>query len=523
MSGICPVRRLAASALVAASVLAGSSAADDPPRADVAAGHEVVTVHGARRIALRPPVGVEPTIADIVRSGRRAEALELIAGGVDVDVPEASGNGTTALHWAVYQHDSELVRALLEAGADPSVRNLFGSTPMMEAASVGHTEILTLLLDAGADVESRNYEGQTALMAVARTGNLDAARPLLEAGADPNALESWGGQTAIMWAAARRHAEMIRLLAEHGADTNARSFDRVWERRTTAEPRPKNYDTGGMTAALFAAREGCAECIPVLKSLGADLDLGNRNGVTPLLIALLNLRWDTAIALIEAGADPTQWDVFGRSPVYVAVDLDARLTSGHPDVPSFDETTPIEVLERLLAAGAHPEVPLRQRQPYRNVTFDRGYRDGSGPGITALHRAAEGGLNPAAAALLIRYGADPSMINGTAVLVVGVSARPGNNHSRDRSKGAGSEEDALAMAKALLEAGVDVDQRDPATGKTALHIAVERGHGAVVEFLIRQGASSTAESRSGETPLGLADDRMREIIEAVTASAQPAR
>lgn len=495
-------------ALLAVGMLAAAGTSAD----------ERVPVHGDRLIALRAPVGIEPTIADLARIGARDKVLERAAAGDDVNMPEASGNGTTALHWAVYQHDTELVRALLDAGADPSARNLFGSTPLMEAAIVGHTEIIALLLEAGAGVESTNYENQTALMAVARTGNVEAARLLLDAGADPNALETWGGQTAIMWAAARRHPDMIRVLAEHGADPNARSYDRVWERRTTAEPRPKNYDTGGMTAALFAAREGCAACIPVLKAAGADLDAGNRNGVTPLLIALLNLRWDTAVALIDAGADPTQWDVFGRSPVYVTVDLDALLTSGHPDIPSSDETKPLEVLERLLEAGANPDIPLRQRQPYRNVTFDRGYRDGSGPGITALHRAAEGALNPAAAALLIRYGANPHMINDTAVMVVGVSARPGNNHSRDRSKGAGTEDDALAMARALIEAGVDVEQRDPATGKTALHVAVERGHGRVAEYLLRQGASPAIESASGETPLDLADDRMRELIETVTAA-----
>ncbi len=479
---------------------------------------ERVHVHGDRMIELRLPVGVEPTIADYVRVGARDEALAMISTGTDVNASEAGGNGTTALHWAVYQHDADLVRALLAAGAAPSTQNLFGATPLMEAATVGYAAIIAMLLAAGADVEAKNYEGQTALMAVARTGNLEAARRLLDAGADPNAYENWGGQTAIMWAAARRHPDMIRLLAEHGADPNARSFDRVWERRTTAEPRPKNYDTGGMSAALFAAREGCVACIPVLKEVGADLDMGNRNGSTPLLLALLNLRWDTAIALLEAGVDPTQWDVFGRSPVYVAVDLDARLTSGHPDIPSFDKAQPIDVLARLLEAGANPEVPLRQRQPFRNVTFDRGYRDGSGPGITALHRAAEGGLNPAAAALLIRHGANPLMINDTAVMVVGVSARPGTNHSRDRSRGAGSEEDALAMAQALIAAGVDVQQHDPETGRTALHVAVERGHRQVIEFLLRQGASPRAQALSGETPLSVADPPTREFMERVIAA-----
>src|SRR5690606_31184917 len=158
-------RSTAAGALVAAGMLAAVTASAD----------ERIPVHGDRLIALRAPVGADPTIADLVRIGARDAALERAAAGDDVNVPEASGNGTTALHWAVYQHDVELVRALLDAGADPSVRNLFGSTPLMEAAIVGHTEIIGLLLDAGADVESPSYEGQTALMAVARNGNVAAA------------------------------------------------------------------------------------------------------------------------------------------------------------------------------------------------------------------------------------------------------------------------------------------------------------------------------------------------------------
>lgn len=498
---------LRAAVLVACALLA----------AGTAASAERVVVHGNRLLLQSPPAGIEPGVADLVRAGDGAQALSKIAGGADVNAPEASGNGTTALHWAAYQQDARLVQALLKAGAKPGVQNQFGSTPLMEAATVGHTEIIRLLLKAGADVESVNFEGQTALMAVARTGNVDAARLLLRAGANPNAHENWGGQTAIMWAAARQHPEMIRLLARSGADVNARAFDRVWERRTTSEPRPKNYDMGGMNAALFAAREGCVACVAVLKAVGADLDVGNRNGSTPLLLALLNLRWDTAAALIDAGANPTQWDVFGRSPVYVAVDLDALLTSGRPDAPSTDKAKPLDVLQKLLQAGANPDIPLRQRQPFRNVTFDRSYTDGSGPGITALHRAAEAGLNPAAAVMLLKYGANPLMINGTAVMVVGVSARRGNNHSRDRSKATGTEDDALSMAKALLEAGIDINQRDPATGQTALHAAVRRGHRQVIEFLLRHGASVTIAANDGATPLSLADEQTRTFMESVAS------
>ena len=128
---------------------------------------------------------------------------------------------------------------------------------MSLAAEVGNAEILKLLLDAGANADSPNPEGQTALMAVARTGNVEAAQLLLDHGATVDAKEKWGGQTALMWASARRHPEMMKFLIAKGADVNARSIDRDYQRHVTAEGRPKNLDTGGLTPLLYAARENC--------------------------------------------------------------------------------------------------------------------------------------------------------------------------------------------------------------------------------------------------------------------------
>src|SRR5205085_12074119 len=103
-------------------------------------------------------------------------------------------------------------------------------------------------------------DGQRALQAVARTGNLDAAQVLLSHAATVGAREHWGGQTALMWASARRHPEMMQLLIANGADVNARSVDRDYQRHVTAEGRPKNLDSGGLTPLLYAARENCGAC-----------------------------------------------------------------------------------------------------------------------------------------------------------------------------------------------------------------------------------------------------------------------
>ncbi len=106
-------------------------------------------------------------------------------------------------------------------------------------------------------------------MAVARSGKVEAARRLLEAGADVNATEAFGGQSALMWAAAQGQGEMVKLLASKGANLNARGVVRQWERKVITEPRPKDMNKGGFTPLLYAAREGCVDCI-------RHLDCGRR-------------------------------------------------------------------------------------------------------------------------------------------------------------------------------------------------------------------------------------------------------
>src|SRR5690606_30268245 len=132
--------------------------------------------------------------------------------------------------------------------------NEFDATPMSEAAVIGNVQVLKMLLDAGADVEAANADGQTALMIIARTSNVDAARLLLERGAAVDAVEQWRGQTALMWAAVEAQPAMVKLLVEHGANVNARSKVNEWERQVTAEPRMQQRPSGGFTPLLYAAR-----------------------------------------------------------------------------------------------------------------------------------------------------------------------------------------------------------------------------------------------------------------------------
>src|SRR5579871_6570993 len=70
-------------------------------------------------------------LADAIKAGDRDSALKMLQAGGDVNA--AQPDGSTALHWAVYRDDPDLVRALLAKGARPNVVNALGSTPLAEA------------------------------------------------------------------------------------------------------------------------------------------------------------------------------------------------------------------------------------------------------------------------------------------------------------------------------------------------------------------------------------------------------
>jgi ankyrin repeat protein len=442
---------------------------------------------------------------DAAKSGDRAAALALVARGADVNLPEP--DGTTALHWAVHHGDLELVDRLLRAGADANARNGYGATPMSTAAVAGSAAIIGRLLSAGADAESPNADGQTALMLVARTGRVDAARVLLDKGANVNAVERWRGQTALMWAAAQNQAGMVRALAAAGAHVNARSTINNWERQVTAEPRAIYRPAGGWTPLLYAAREGCVECVGVLADAGADLNLADPEGISPLLMAVINTHYDLAADLIRRGANPNQWDLWGRTPLYAAVDLNTIPRGGRPDRPSLDRTTSLQVIDMLLQAGANANARLKLSPPFRNIGNDRGLDGMLTTGATPLLRAAKG-LDAPAIRMLLDHGADLTLANARGITPIMAAAGLGSVDADTR--GAYLAEDveqrSISSLELLVEAGGEVNSKD-ARGLTPLHEAARWGWNDVVQYLVDHGADLNATDARGRTPLDSAMGR----------------
>ena len=419
-------------------------------------------------------------------------------------------DGTTPLHWAVHHDDVDLVIRLLDAGADPEARNDYGATPMSEAAVVGNVRVIERLLDAGADVESPNPDGQTALMVVARTSNVAAAELLIDRGADVNRVEQWRGQTALMRAAAQRQPDMLRVLVAHGAEVNARSTVNNWARQVTGEPRAVYRPAGGLTALLYAAREGCLECVRILVDAGADPEMADPEGVTPLIMAITNGHYDAADFLLSVGVDPERWDWWGRTPLWAAVDMNTLPHGGRPDLPSLDETTSLEIIERLLDEGAYPNPQLKLLPPYRAVVADRGFDVILTIGATPLLRAAKA-LDAPAIRLLLEAGARPDIPTRQGALPITAAAGLGSRDGDTRGwfATANVQQRSIQSLGLLIEAGVHVDTAEEGSGQTALHGAAAWGWNDVVRFLVEQGADVNAADARGMTPLDAAMGRSR--------------
>lgn len=441
-----------------------------------------------------------PRLVAAVKGGDRETAMTLAGDAAEVAATEA--DGTTALHWAVRQSDFDLVDRMLRSGADVNAANRYGVTPLKLAAINGDAKMLERLLDAGGDPNAAGADGETLLMTVARGGHVDAARLLLKRGAEVDAREQWHGQTALMWAAAQGHPEMIRELLAHGADVNARSNHEEWERQVTSEPRDKWLPPGGLTPLMFAARENCLACLPVLLEAGADINATTPDGISSAVLALINGHFDVAGALVEAGIDPNLADYTGRTALYAAIDFNTMVKSNRP-APKVIENrlTGLDVARLLIEHGADVNVQLKRQAPYR-AKLDRGNDTMLGGGTTPLLRAAKAGDVPAMQ-LLLEHGADPMLAptrNGITPLMAAAGLGTAEQDTTGRQK---TQAQAIEAIQVLLDLGLDINAQ-ARDGQTAVHGAAMQGYDDVIRFLASRGAKLDVPDKDGFTPLDVA-------------------
>jgi ankyrin repeat protein len=497
--------------------------------------------------------GVEPSpVADAAQRNDIHAVRRLIAEGASVTAPQ--GDGMTALHWAAVHGDTEMARALIVAGSNVSaVTRINAYTPLFLASQRGDGPLVGLLLSAGARADAVSKTGSTPLMLAAASGDLVSVKKLLDAGAPVNVKESGRGQTALMFAAAYNRATVIRLLVERGAQVDAtasvRDLYAFTRDRTAADPnRPRpavpgadrnftfnelvGYE-GGMTALLFAARQGHVEAVKALLAAGAPINqvsAGDRT--SPLLIATINGHFNLALLFLDGGANPNLAAENGVAPLYAAVACQRAAIAAYPQPRAHlqQSTSYLSLMKALLDKGADPNARINRKVWYSEYNHDESNMDETG--ATAFWRAAYAG-DVEAMRLLAASGADPHL----ATIALPVQRRYGyvtQGGGLDRSglppvmpgapaatpllaaagigygRGAGSTVNRSligwmpAVQYLVEELSADVNWRDDG-GDTALHYAAARGDNEMILFLIAKGADVTAVNRAGQTVADMAN------------------
>lgn len=396
------------------------SPSEFPPRV-IEAFEQARRESAAKQGAQPRPRVASPVFFEAARQGDFVTVQQFLKDDPDLVGSSDEKFGASALHWAALKGHQAIVGLLLAQGADVTLRNNDGETPLQVAERAKQEEVARLLRATGGPAAP---SGGGSIFEAAKAGDVEGVRKLL---AQSPALLNQGdvafGATPLHWAALRGQADVTKLLLAQGADVNVRNKD--GETPLQVAERAKRSAVAQLLKGAAAPISGFVDAVrdgnlPRVKQLFAE----NRG--------LLNQK-DA-----QFGATPLHWAAL----------------KGHADV-----------VEYLLAQGADSQATNN---------------NGETP-LTVAERAKRNSVLP-----LLQSGHATAAAGGGAVIE---AAKRG---------------DLAALRRLVTSNPRLIDEKDAQFGATALHWAALRGHAEVVEFLLTQGADVRAKNGAGETPLQVA-------------------
>ncbi len=478
--------------------------------------------------AMQALVQAGASLNNLDRSGNNALMVALMFGNEPaalyflkrVDPNARNASGQTALHLAASRGMVSAVRALIQAGAKVNLPDRNGSYPVHFA--VHHPEVLKVLLEAGADPNvSRN--GWTPLVSACQSLNAESVKLLLEAGAKAEwpvqnrTPLSWALQSISPWSTSRKPEKVVALLLEAGADPNRKGPDGKTPLELALQTgyapvidliagkvgRLPERSPEGEPILFWAAREGMTNVAQLALKQGIAADQTDDQGRTPLYLAIQHGHLDVARVLLQAGADVNRRFEGGVTLLHLAAAARKPSNGSGSSFPG----RPIGILPRRRPVPGGP-APSPSRTP--------------GPATPE-----DDALSAQLVQLLVKRGADPSVADQSGSTPLHVAAWEGKPRTARALLEAGATVNFPAgqssplhkaawvghaeTVELLLKAGAEPNARD-ADGQTPLHKAAFRGHAEVVKALLRANADPTQKDSAGMTPRDLAQDRKHEAV-----------
>lgn len=318
-----------------------------------------------------PNVGGETALYYAVFDGRIEAVRHLLAKNLDRKVKD------DALSSASYIGNPDIVRMLLDSGANPNVKDGFSKSTAL--CKVGYAPVARLLLDKGANPNASCGEhGYTPLMtAYWIADNTELISLLLERGANPNARDKYG-ETALMHAAEEGEKEVVRLLLTRNPDQKAKD--------------------AALRKAAYQRYQGCTDVIQLLLDKGANPNTRDENDRTVLMVAIDRGQVEAVRLLLEKGAkaDPDiekvmtkmiqedEIDKVWRAIVSCnlpevknlldkGVDPNARDKSGIGLLIKAVELGQDEIVKTFLEKGADPNLKNKDGETALSIAEKKGY------------------------------------------------------------------------------------------------------------------------------------------------------
>ncbi len=313
-----------------------------------------------------------------------------------------------------------------------------------------------------------------------------------------------------MFAAWENRPRVIRLLVGRGAHPELTSNVLVLNeprfaddgnprgRRKGREQSGGNSAMGGMTALLFAAREGHLESVEALVESGADVNhVAGADASSPMVIAIANGHYTVGKYLLDHGANANAANIDGVTPLYTTVNMRYAPVSWAPNPRTDQEAVnSLELIQALLEAGVDANARVLRKLWFSPTSHDRGWVDHAGG--TAFWRAAMSSDVEVMRAL-VAAGADPNSKTdqGTTPLMVAAGLGWIGNFSQN------APESFMAAVEYCLELGNDINAVDE-DGFTALHGAASRGDSKIVQWLVDHGARVDIVNKDGNSAADMA-------------------